>query len=105
MRNAHNTIPTDRDIFDLLQELTVKVKETQRQLSLAEQTRELIEVEHSGNQIRTARKAQKMTLEELADLAGISKATLGKIERGIKEVQLASLLKISETLGLKVWVG
>lgn len=95
----------EQDISELLQELKDRFAESQRQLSLTELSKDLTRIEESGEQIRKARKAQKLTLEELADLAGISKATLGKLERGFTEIQLASLLKVSDTLGLKVWVG
>ncbi len=100
-----STVRQEQGVPELLQELADKFAEAQRAVSLSELTQELTEIEHSGEQIRRARKQQKMTLEELADLAGISKATLGKLERGFMEIQLASLLKVSETLGLKVWVG
>ncbi len=35
-----------------------------------------------GTKIKTLRKEQKMTQEALASLAGISRVTLGKIEKG-----------------------
>lgn len=35
-----------------------------------------------GQQIKTLRVAKKLTQEELANLCGISRVTLGKIERG-----------------------
>lgn len=102
---SQSTVRKEQGVPELLQELANKFAEVQRAVSLSELTQELTEIEHSGEQIRRARKQQKMTLEELADLASISKATLGKLERGFMEIQLASLLKVSETLGLKVWVG
>lgn len=35
-----------------------------------------------GNKIRTLRKEKKLTQEQLANQAGISRVTMGKIERG-----------------------
>lgn len=105
MNIEQNTAGQEQDVQALLKALAAKFAEAQRAISLSELSQDLIEVEASGQRIRQARKQQKMTLEELADLAGISKATLGKLERGITGIQLESLLKVSETLGLKVWVG
>ena len=56
-----------------------------------------------GNRIKTLRKEQKMTQEELASLAGISRVTLGKIERGhFGSVSVKTLDLIISTLGYEI---
>ena len=56
-----------------------------------------------GNKVKTLRKEQKMTQEELAILAGISRVTLGKIERGILgSVSVKTLDLILNTLGYEI---
>ena len=56
-----------------------------------------------GNRIKTLRKEQKMTQEELASLAGISRVTLGKIERGyFGSVSVKTLDLIVNTLGYEI---
>jgi len=56
-----------------------------------------------GNKVKTLRKEQKMTQEELAVLAGISRVTLGKIERGVfGSVSVRTLDLILNTLGYEI---
>ena len=56
-----------------------------------------------GNKVKTLRKEQKMTQEELAILAGISRVTLGKIERGVfGSVSVKTLDLILNTLGYEI---
>ncbi len=46
------------------------------------------------------RKSQRLTQEQLAILAGVSKPTLNNFEQGKTTLTLASALKILQTLGL-----
>ena len=56
-----------------------------------------------GNRIKMLRKEQKMTQEELASLAGISRVTLGKIERGyFGSVSVKTLDLIINALGYEI---
>ncbi len=56
-----------------------------------------------GNRIKTLRKEQKITQEELASLAGISRVTLGKIERGhFGSVSVKTLDLIVNALGYEI---
>lgn len=50
--------------------------------------------------IREIRKAQKMSLETLADLAKISPSYLSRVERGAKDVTLENLASIAAALGV-----
>jgi ribosome-binding protein aMBF1 (putative translation factor) len=56
-------------------------------------------------QIRQARKAAGMTLEELAGQTGMTKSALSKIERGVNEnPTIATLDRIGRVLGLELTV-
>ena len=50
--------------------------------------------------IRAERQAQNLTLEELAQKAGVHWTTLGKIERGQQLPSIALLAVLSEALGI-----
>ena len=56
-----------------------------------------------GTKIRALRKEQKMTQEELATLVGISRVTLGKIEKGqLRNVSVKTLDLIVNALGYEI---
>lgn len=48
------------------------------------------------------RKEQRLTQEQLAILAGVSKPTLNQFEQGKQTLTLASAMKILKILGLSV---
>ncbi len=49
-------------------------------------------------QIKTNRQKLKMSQQELANLAGVPKSTIGRIEAGITSPKVETLLKISKAL-------
>ncbi len=51
-----------------------------------------------GLRIRGVRKAQRMTIEAVADASGLTKSFLSKVERGKSTASVAALLRISEAL-------
>jgi transcriptional regulator with XRE-family HTH domain len=53
-----------------------------------------------GRRIRKLRSLQRISQEELAELAGVHRTYIGMIERGEKNPTLRSLLKLSR--GLRV---
>lgn len=53
-----------------------------------------------GVRIRSVRKAQRMTIESLAEASGLTKSYLSKIERGRSAASVAALLRISEALNI-----
>ena len=56
-----------------------------------------------GQQIRTLREAKKLTQEQLASKCGISRVTLGKIERGeLGNTSVKTLDIILFSLGLEM---
>lgn len=55
-----------------------------------------------GERLRTIRKAQGLTLEKLADMAGLSVQYLGDVERGKANPTLSTVEKISDALAMKM---
>ncbi|MCP3873139.1 MAG: helix-turn-helix domain-containing protein [Desulfobacteraceae bacterium] len=55
-----------------------------------------------GNKIRNLRKQRALTLQEVSDLAGLSKPLLSQIENDIAAPPIATLIKISTALGVKI---
>ena len=55
-----------------------------------------------GEAVRAARKAQGISQEELAALAGIERSHMGKIERGERNITLLNLVRIAQTLNCRL---
>ncbi|MCP4023809.1 MAG: helix-turn-helix domain-containing protein [Desulfobacteraceae bacterium] len=55
-----------------------------------------------GNKIRSLRKQRAFTLQEVSDLTGLSKPLLSQIENNIAAPPIATLIKISTALGVKI---
>ncbi len=56
-----------------------------------------------GQQIKTLRETKKLTQEQLASVCGISRVTLGKIERGeLGNTSVKTLDIILASLGLEI---
>jgi len=55
-----------------------------------------------GNKIRDLRKQRALTLQEVSDLTGLSKPLLSQIENNIAAPPIATLIKISTALGVKI---
>jgi transcriptional regulator with XRE-family HTH domain len=55
-----------------------------------------------GNKIRNLRKLRALTLQEVSDLSGLSKPLLSQIENNIAAPPIATLIKISMALGVKI---
>jgi transcriptional regulator with XRE-family HTH domain len=55
-----------------------------------------------GNQVRKLRTKRAMTLQDLADLTGLSKPNLSQIENNLVTPPIATLLKISTALGVAI---
>jgi len=55
-----------------------------------------------GSQLRKLRKSRGLTLQELSELAGLSKPNLSQIENNIVTPPIATLLKISSALGVHI---
>ena len=55
-----------------------------------------------GKRIRKARRYQELTQEQLAELAGLSTAHIGNIERGTRMPSVPTLYAICAVLGIKM---
>jgi len=56
-----------------------------------------------GKQIRIARKARKMTTQDLSDRAGISRGLLQRIEKGNLKCQIGAVFEVATLVGLKLF--
>ncbi|MBI4985598.1 MAG: helix-turn-helix transcriptional regulator [Rhodocyclales bacterium] len=54
-----------------------------------------------GDSVRARRKKAGLSQEALADLAGIDRSHMGKIERGERNVSLLNVIRICRALGQK----
>ena len=52
--------------------------------------------------LRARRKAQGITLMEMADRVGLHKSTLSDVENGNRNISLSNLLKITDALGVEL---
>jgi transcriptional regulator with XRE-family HTH domain len=55
-----------------------------------------------GNQVRKLRTKRDLTLQDLAELTGLSKPNLSQIENNLVTPPIATLLKISSALGVPI---
>lgn len=55
-----------------------------------------------GDRLRNAREARRLTLEEVADQASLTKGYISKVERNQATPSVAVLLKLCGTLGLSI---
>lgn len=55
-----------------------------------------------GNQVRRLRNRRNLTLQDLADLSGLSKPNLSQIENNFVTPPIATLLKIATALGVPI---
>lgn len=53
-----------------------------------------------GTKLKAVRRAQRRTLEEVAEASGLTKGFLSKIERDLASASVAALLRICATLGI-----
>lgn len=60
------------------------------------------ELQHLGSRLRDARRGHDLTLEELANLAGISASTLSRLESGKRQASLELLLPLTRLLGVSL---
>lgn len=65
---------------------------------LPKHSRILIEV---GENLRLARLRRRLSAQQIADRAGISRSTLQKVEKGSPSVSMGNLLQVLVVLGLE----
>lgn len=67
-------------------------------------TEEIQDPKKLGLLIKTRRKEMKITQEEVAKFCNLSHTGIGKIENGMSDVKLSTLLKLFKILGLKIQI-
>lgn len=55
-----------------------------------------------GSNVQKYRKAQKLSQEKLAELAGVHRTYIGMIERAEKNITLCNMEKIADALKVKI---
>lgn len=58
-------------------------------------------VRRFGNWVYLTRRAKRMTLEEVANLAGTSKSLIWEIENNSPDVRLSTICGIADAFGIK----
>ena len=59
---------------------------------------------HYGRMVRHYRERKNLTIEETAEKCGISPTGLDKIELGISNPKLSTVLKIADVLGMDIGI-
>jgi len=59
-------------------------------------------IEKLGPQVRERRKSRKMSQQELADMTGLNTKTVSKLENGDLSLSMASIVAITNALGLEL---
>ncbi len=75
-----------------------------RERSAEEKKRELLSAQNFGRQLRHLRVDLGRTQQDLALSAGVDRAYLSEIERGVKSPTLRTLRALARALGLRVAV-
>ena len=65
----------------------------------------ITDIKTLGAVVRTERKSQKLTQEQLAGLAGVGVRFVRELEAGKESCQLGRALQVAQTLGLVVSVN
>ena len=90
-----------RDALALIEELELEKK----RLDALRSQSSLSLLGNYGDAIREARKAQGITMKDLALLSSVSYSTIVKIEANDAGVRLENILAVSNALGLRLWIG
>ncbi|GAA3016102.1 XRE family transcriptional regulator [Kitasatospora albolonga] len=56
----------------------------------------------SSSRVRVLRKQQRLSLEALAERAGVTKSYLSKVERGLSDPSISTALRLADALGVEV---
>ena len=79
------------------------MEETKKMPPLMEnKVKEEVAALNLGNKIKNLRKQRALTLQEVSNLTGLSKPLLSQIENNLAAPPLATLIKISTALGVKI---
>ncbi|MFC0387578.1 helix-turn-helix domain-containing protein [Muricoccus vinaceus] len=81
---------------------TVQRSAAARAEAVGNSTRDATRAAAVGARIRELRQGRDMTLEAVAEAAGLDKGYLSRLERGMKNPSIATVLRLSEALGVPV---
>ena len=88
----------------LVAALSDEVENARSQLRSLEQAKHLVPLTELPARVREAREREGLSLSQLADLVGLSKTTLQQLEQGRANPRLDTLRRVTEALGLRLWV-
>ena len=60
-----------------------------------------VATEHFGRNVRAARRAKGWTQEDLAAETGLAVVQVSRIERGVREVRLTTILRLLSAFGVE----
>jgi transcriptional regulator with XRE-family HTH domain len=81
---------------------TVRRSAAARSEAAGKSTRDATRAAAVGARLRNLRQGRDMTLEALAEAAGLDKGYLSRLERGMKNPSIATVLRLSEALDVPV---
>jgi len=61
-----------------------------------------LQIDLIGEMIKSVRKERNLTQEELGQLVGVQKSQISKLEKGSKNVTIATILKIFDALKAQI---
>ena len=61
-----------------------------------------LQIDLIGEMIKNVRKERNLTQEELGQLVGVQKAQISKLEKGSKNVTIATILKVFDALKAQI---
>jgi len=61
-----------------------------------------LQIDLIGEMIKSVRKERNLTQEELGQLVGVQKSLISKLEKGSKNVTIATILKIFDALKAQI---
>jgi transcriptional regulator with XRE-family HTH domain len=62
----------------------------------------VVDLEAFGPRLRSAREARGLTLDQVSELAGLSKAHLSRLESGERQASIGALVDLATTLGVRI---
>ncbi|HDL41739.1 MAG TPA: XRE family transcriptional regulator [Actinobacteria bacterium] len=65
-------------------------------------TTNISSLEQLGHSLRSRRKNLRLTQQDLADICGVQRQTVGRLERGDPAVSADTLVSVASSLGLDV---
>lgn len=99
--------PATLRVQELLNSVTEIVHEQELKIADLRLQQEIVRFDPQtlGATLAEAREQQKITQEDLSMLSGVSRVTIAKLEKGRVNVNFETILKVTDTLGIQLWIG